>query len=315
MAEDITETDDPSVLGEEAHIVAREEKGPRGKSTLTPEARDKYNNLMLLCQKHHKIIDDHEELYSVDKLHEIKNEHTEWVRTCLNPSDIVKQKDDETYATYVEEFVNLAGIEEWDIWSSYVLSGGQPNIFKDRFEELQRLNGYLLSRIWPNRYPKLEFAFKNFRSILNDFLHVFARHLDKSGEEMYYTEKFYNKDYHIDQKEYDILGDKFDYHVDLVQDLMCELTRGANFLIEQIRYFISPSFRTEKGLLLVTTGPDMLMQWTTVRLEFSIKDPEQLAYKDLRSFMTARENNTYHFGKGVSEDYFLGDKLREMMGE
>ncbi len=29
--------------------------------------------------------------------------------------------------------------------------------------------------------------------------------------------------------------------------------------------------------------------------------------------MTARENRTYHFGEGVSEDYFRGDRFLEMM--
>jgi hypothetical protein len=53
-----TETDDPSVVGEEAHIVAQKEIGPRGRGDLTPEQRDKYDNLILLCSVHHKVVDD-----------------------------------------------------------------------------------------------------------------------------------------------------------------------------------------------------------------------------------------------------------------
>ncbi|MCH1643274.1 HNH endonuclease, partial [Paenibacillus timonensis] len=45
---DETETDDESVIGDECHIVAREEDGPRGESILSKEQRDKYNNLILL---------------------------------------------------------------------------------------------------------------------------------------------------------------------------------------------------------------------------------------------------------------------------
>ena len=111
----------------EAHKVAREEAGCRGESPLTAEERDKYSNLILLCQKHHKIIDDHEEKYTIEKLQEIKNEHIQWVKANLNP-EIDKQKDDETYATYVEEFIKLAGIETWNISTSYV--GGQPQLKK-----------------------------------------------------------------------------------------------------------------------------------------------------------------------------------------
>ena len=65
---DETETDDESIIGDEAHIVARKENGPRGISKLSPEDRDKYDNLILLCRIHHKIIDDQHKFYTVEKL-------------------------------------------------------------------------------------------------------------------------------------------------------------------------------------------------------------------------------------------------------
>jgi len=40
LVADETLTDNPSVVGEEAHIVARKENGPRGKRDLTEEERD-----------------------------------------------------------------------------------------------------------------------------------------------------------------------------------------------------------------------------------------------------------------------------------
>jgi hypothetical protein len=36
-----------SVIGEEGHIVARKEDGPRGKSPLSAKQRDSYSNLIL----------------------------------------------------------------------------------------------------------------------------------------------------------------------------------------------------------------------------------------------------------------------------
>jgi hypothetical protein len=148
--------------------------GPKRKSDLTPEERDKYSNLILLCQKDHKIIDDHEDVYPVEKLLEIKQQHLDWVKAHLN-IDITKQKDDETYATYIEDVIKLAGIETWNIWTSHLLSGGKPQITKEQFDNLYKLNEYLLARIWPKRYPNLEFGFTNFRLILNDFLRVLSR--------------------------------------------------------------------------------------------------------------------------------------------
>ena len=311
LVEDITETDDPSILGEEAHIVAREEGGPRGKSELAAEQRDKYSNLILLCQKHHKIIDDIPNEYPVETLHQIKDEHIKWVQESLN-LDIEKQRDDETYATYLEEFIALTGMNNWHNWTSFILSSGQPEISNLQFDNLAKLNEYLLSRIWPNRYPSIEFALKNFRRILNDFIWVLSGHLDKSDKEWYVTRRFYRVDYNLEQREYDALLMKFEYHVDLIQDLMIELTRAANYLIGQIRYYLSPSFRTVEGLLLITIGPAMDFSWETVRLEYSSPNHDDIEYHGLRSFMTDRENG-YHFGNGVSEDYFPEDRMRKLL--
>jgi len=47
-------TDDPTVIGEMAHVIAQSPQGPRG----TPEGgEDTYENLILLCPTHHKEID------------------------------------------------------------------------------------------------------------------------------------------------------------------------------------------------------------------------------------------------------------------
>lgn len=55
---DETETDNESIIGDEAHIIARSNDGPRGESEMSSEDRDKYDNLILLCRIHHKVIDD-----------------------------------------------------------------------------------------------------------------------------------------------------------------------------------------------------------------------------------------------------------------
>lgn len=77
------ENTDFSMLGEIAHIVAREEKGPRGNSDLSISERNSADNLLLLCAACHKIIDDHPEKYPVQSLHQIKAEHTDWIKTRL----------------------------------------------------------------------------------------------------------------------------------------------------------------------------------------------------------------------------------------
>jgi hypothetical protein len=73
-----TETDDPSVFGELAHIVARNPGGPRA-GGLDPDQLDSHGNLMLLCNKHHKQVDDQPTHFTVEKMHQIKREHAAWV--------------------------------------------------------------------------------------------------------------------------------------------------------------------------------------------------------------------------------------------
>src|SRR5215471_12373557 len=75
---DSTDTDDPSVFGEEAHIVAQGQKGPRAGNIADI---DSYDNLILLCRKHHKQIDDQVGYYTVDRLKEIKRAHENWATT------------------------------------------------------------------------------------------------------------------------------------------------------------------------------------------------------------------------------------------
>jgi hypothetical protein len=78
--------DDPVVvLGEMAHIVAESPNGPRGDSPLTTEERNRYENLILLCNQHHQLIDSKEALpkYTVERLHAMKQAHEQWVRRTL----------------------------------------------------------------------------------------------------------------------------------------------------------------------------------------------------------------------------------------
>lgn len=60
-----------------AHIVAAELNGPRGSFDLPLEKRSEFENLMLLCRKHHKLVDDKklEVKYPVELLQEHKKMH------------------------------------------------------------------------------------------------------------------------------------------------------------------------------------------------------------------------------------------------
>lgn len=68
-----------SLVGEVCHIFAQGKNGPRANPNLSVEELDSANNLLLLCRKHHKYVDDHPELFPAERLAEIKMGHIDWI--------------------------------------------------------------------------------------------------------------------------------------------------------------------------------------------------------------------------------------------
>lgn len=297
---DATETDDMALIGDECHIVARKPDGPRGESDLPAESRDKYDNFILLCRVHHKIIDDQPRKYTVDILQRIKAAHERWIKESLEGYDAARQRDDEIYATYAEKWAELAGIDDWKAWSSHVLDSGHPCLWLDVDKKLDELKEWLFSRIWPRRYSGLENAFENFRRVLQNFHNVFHEHAEQSGD-ILFTKKFYKID-EWNEELYERLGRMYEFHVDLVQDLMMELTRAANYVCDKIREFIDLSFRLNQGALIVESGPYMDLSWRQHRAEYRGDERTNFPYPGIEEFKRIRKTRDYAFGVGVSTE-------------
>ncbi|WP_425601319.1 HNH endonuclease signature motif containing protein [Bradyrhizobium ontarionense] len=75
LYQDETQADDPTLVGENCHIVAESDEGPRGSSLMSLDQRDSYKNVILLCRNHHKIIDAQEGKYTVQYLLDMKSVH------------------------------------------------------------------------------------------------------------------------------------------------------------------------------------------------------------------------------------------------
>jgi tetratricopeptide (TPR) repeat protein len=74
-----------AVIGQESHIVGKSSAGPRG----DVENYDKgaYDNFILLCPTDHVTVDSQPEIYSADRLRDIKAEHEAWVTSRLSERD------------------------------------------------------------------------------------------------------------------------------------------------------------------------------------------------------------------------------------
>lgn len=108
---ELIEEDYETILGDEAHIVAENLNGPRGDYSLPTEEVNKYENLILLCKKHHKIIDDNPKYYTVESLHGFKKRHERWVKENLEKkgiSDIWHEDDIELhYDTFAKWYAPI----------------------------------------------------------------------------------------------------------------------------------------------------------------------------------------------------------------
>lgn len=62
-----------TVVGEICHIRAKNKKGPRFDASLSPSARNEYDNLLLLCRTCHKLVDSKTNIYTINMLSRIKS--------------------------------------------------------------------------------------------------------------------------------------------------------------------------------------------------------------------------------------------------
>ncbi|MDB5971117.1 MAG: hypothetical protein JWQ90_3567 [Hydrocarboniphaga sp.] len=63
------------VTGEMCHIKARSPGGPRFDPAQTEAERHGFDNLILLCRRHHKVVDAQPDVYTVEALRQIKSIH------------------------------------------------------------------------------------------------------------------------------------------------------------------------------------------------------------------------------------------------
>lgn len=295
LVHDATETDDESLIGDLAHMVAESPDGPRGESPLTAEQRDRYNNLILLCKIHHKIVDDQPSAYTVERLIAMKQEHEERVASAWAPGDRDLQRAKEVYASYVDEWIRLARVDVWKGWTSNVLSADWPRLTVVTADSLSQCGVWIFGRIWPRKLPLLERRFQNFMNVLEDFLSVFHRHSDQTPDGVI-TRRFYKIE-QWDPELYHRLAGEYDEHVRLLEDLLLELTRAANLLCDQVRIDLDPSFRMTEGVLLVESGPYSDFGFRTHRVEYGDEERGDLPYPGLHKFQEVRWKRDFSFGK------------------
>lgn len=104
-----TENDPPVIIGKIAHIRGENSGSARYDPNMTPRERNNYENLILVCGDCHTKIDSQPNTYTIEKLHQIKKEHENWI--------LQSTKDEVINVTFVE----LESITRYLISGQYTL--------------------------------------------------------------------------------------------------------------------------------------------------------------------------------------------------
>lgn len=232
-----------TLIGENCHIVGDKETSPRGKSILTEDERNRYPNLILLCRNHHKIIDDDEHGWPVERLHQVKTEHEIWVETALAERN---DTDEEWYALVINEITEKFILLSWEGLSDNALRGIIHYSFIDGVTDIDL---YLFKAIYPQKYPELEEAINNLVRRARQYTDHFTSNSYLDSHNCHRGRKFYkevypNPDYNSDLKKYKRWEVK-------CTRLLFNLTCALNEFAEQVRKNVNPDYFKLQGRFVV----------------------------------------------------------------
>jgi hypothetical protein len=99
--------DSGTVTGIICHIKARSKGGPRYDAKQTSEERHAFENLILLCARHSKVVDSEPRTFSVELLQEIKEMHEK--NGAIELSAIEASKAERLLNDYREIYIHAGG--------------------------------------------------------------------------------------------------------------------------------------------------------------------------------------------------------------
>ncbi|WP_144663216.1 hypothetical protein [Paenarthrobacter nicotinovorans] len=281
------------MVGEEAHIVAREPDGPRGESSLTAAERDHYSNLILLCPTDHTLIDKAPEDHTVESLLKIKEDHEAWVLASLGTK---ADEDDVRWAKIVDQLPAKLGLDTWAREVSPFFDGSPMSLAVVTEERLRECALWIATRPMPPGRPRLKAAIANIGLFLNELLNEFNVYaeLTPSGNRRIYP-AFYRIP-NWDPELYNALLAKYKDRRAYLSDLALEITRYINLFGDLVRESLDPFFRQEEGHLTVFAEGRLPLQYNAHIPQFSLDDLEgALGAEPLGTFGESRSSRNPRF--------------------
>jgi hypothetical protein len=301
-------------VGIECHIVPQKDHPSiaRSVSALSEAEREQFreliddrhgfDNLVMMCDRHSRVIDDPAQGFSVQQVVEMKRAHE---TAMLAQRKVLPDRDSAlAYSEIIDEWATRARLGDWDASIGPIVADGHPEMQKEYFDELVGLRTWLFSRVWPGDRPELEAALENFRRVCQDLQNLLSQHphrvLEKQG--VVAIARFYNDpEFSYPGVDHARLDSRYRWHSELVMDLGYELTRAANLVCDTVRARLDPHFRVEDGVVTITSGPYMNFSFITEKPHY-VGDVGHAPYEGLEKFMTSRAARDITVGRGGSPE-------------
>ncbi len=138
-----------------AHIISWTQTGPRGDPILSPKLATEFDNLMLLCEKHAKMIDEKKNIfkYTREKLRSFKKLHEDRIKI---QTDI----NEERKTTVIRIQSNIRGrkveVPQSDVYRALISENRYPNDEKGIFIDLTSLDYSYDSSFWDTALRQIE---------------------------------------------------------------------------------------------------------------------------------------------------------------
>ncbi|MFC7220515.1 HNH endonuclease signature motif containing protein [Streptomyces polyrhachis] len=237
-------------LGEEAHIISGSKDGPRFDSAYPADNIDSYENLILLCPTHHRLIDKRDGMgYSVETLRRMKADHEAAQYGLKDVQEHHREEIELRVLALTETWAQKAGLNDWQ-GLTWRLNTPVPRLSETEIDRLTELAEWVATRYFPGQHPEVKRAFDNYAYALSDVVN----HIRSSMEPIIGREGVWEiyreyKHRYMSQPEYDAALKDFHWRTDVLYELSLELTKATNYVCTAVRSEIDPLYRFEEGIL------------------------------------------------------------------
>lgn len=273
LTQDSKSTASQFPIGEQAHIVGEKVDSPRGHSPLSPDERNRYHNLILLCPNRHTEIDKNAADYPVERLHQLKTDLELWVQDSLGAGSPREREEAEqlAYALSVDAVVEACRLSSWNSWTSFAL-GPIPQWPQDLPGQAEKNCHKVIGAVLPGKHPDLERAIYTLARSVHEAARHFMQHSRLvEHRKVWRADQFYNLD-RWDPPAYERLSREWDEWIDECYELLTIATKAANWFAEEVRRNLNPYFFLKEGKFLITKGPQSDLSFSTELHEFTAEE-------------------------------------------